>query len=199
MSLFLTGLVRRTLPTTSGTGTATAIAATRRWMQTATSGAALLSSRLSAAATTTTIKSGLVTTERSLIAPSTSRLPLNILGQSIRSFASKKHKAVIRQSKGFRGRSKNCFKIAVRRLHKSWQYAYRDRRRKKREWRKLWIQKIGAAVRQYNWNYSTFINGLNKSNIQLNRKSLANLGAYEPFTMKAIVDIVNATAPRAVA
>ena len=58
------------------------------------------------------------------------------------------HKRVIRQSKGFRGRANRCFRIAIRRLEKSWQYAYRDRKNKKREFRKLWIQRLNAGVRQ---------------------------------------------------
>lgn len=111
---------------------------------------------------------------------------------SIRSFASKKHKNILKHCKGFRGRAKNCFRLAIRRLQKSWQYAYRDRRRKRREWRKLWIQKIQAGVRQYNWRYSRFIHYMGKSNIILNRKILSDLAAHEPFTMKAVIDTVEA-------
>uniref|UniRef100_A0A7S2YDD4 50S ribosomal protein L20 n=1 Tax=Entomoneis paludosa TaxID=265537 RepID=A0A7S2YDD4_9STRA len=112
---------------------------------------------------------------------------------ALRSFASKKHKNILRQCKGFRGRSKNCFKIAIRRLHKSWQHAYIDRRRKKRNWRKLWIMKVNAGVRQYSWSYSKFINALSKTGIILNRKIMSDLAAHEPFTMKALVDTVAST------
>mmetsp|Transcript_24976 Transcript_24976/g.36918 ORF Transcript_24976/g.36918 Transcript_24976/m.36918 type:complete len:145 (+) Transcript_24976:126-560(+) len=106
-----------------------------------------------------------------------------------RSFASKKHKAVLRQSKGFRGRAKNCYTIAIRRLQKSWQYAYRDRKVQKREWRKLWIQRLNAGVRQYGISYSRFIPQLQQANIQLNRKVLAELAAKEPFSLKAVIDV----------
>ena len=70
----------------------------------------------------------------------------------------------------FRGRSKNCFRLAIRRLQKSWQYAYRDRRRKRREWKKFWIQRIQAGVRQYSWRYSQFMGSYKHSGIKLDRK-----------------------------
>ena len=70
----------------------------------------------------------------------------------------------------FRGRSKNCFRVAIRRLQKSWQYAYRDRRRKRREWSKFWIQRIQAGVRQYSWRYSQFMGSYKHSGIKLDRK-----------------------------
>jgi large subunit ribosomal protein L20 len=108
----------------------------------------------------------------------------------LRGFASKKHKAVIRQAKGFRGRAKNCFSIAIRRLQKSWQYAYRDRKVQKREWRKLWILRLNAGIRQYGLSYSQFIPFMQKANIHLNRKVLAELAAQEPFSFKAVVDVV---------
>jgi len=69
-----------------------------------------------------------------------------------------KHKLLLtNHAKGFRGRSKNCYSIAVRRVEKGWQYAYRDRKRKRRNIKRLWIQKINAGLRQYGWNYSSFI------------------------------------------
>ena len=70
----------------------------------------------------------------------------------------------------FRGRSKNCFRVAIRRLQKSWQYAYRDRRRKRREWSKFWIQRIQAGVRQYSWRYSQFMGFYKHSDMKLDRK-----------------------------
>ena len=100
------------------------------------------------------------------------------------------HKNLLKHAKGYRGRSKNCFRIAIRRVHKAWQYAYRDRRRKKREWRKLWIMRIQAAVRQYQWPYNRFIKACSDSKIQLNRKVLAELAANEPFAFKSVVDVV---------
>jgi large subunit ribosomal protein L20 len=75
-------------------------------------------------------------------------------------------------------------------VEKAWQYAYRDRRRKKREWRKLWIQRVQAGCRQYNYRYSAFFPALGRANIALNRKVLSELAANEPFTFKAIVDVV---------
>eukprot|EP00544_Gedaniella_sp_CCMP2646_P007258 CAMPEP_0202488036 /NCGR_PEP_ID=MMETSP1361-20130828/6192_1 /ASSEMBLY_ACC=CAM_ASM_000849 /TAXON_ID=210615 /ORGANISM="Staurosira complex sp., Strain CCMP2646" /LENGTH=124 /DNA_ID=CAMNT_0049117535 /DNA_START=317 /DNA_END=691 /DNA_ORIENTATION=- len=105
--------------------------------------------------------------------------------------ASQKHKNLLRYAKGYRGRSKNCFRIAIRRVQKAWQYAYRDRRQQRREWRKLWIVRIQAGVRQYQWNYSRFMPALQQSHVQLNRKVLADLSANEPFAFKAVVDVVN--------
>ena len=76
-----------------------------------------------------------------------------------------RHRKVINLSKGFRGRSKNCFRSAIERLEKSMQYAYRDRRTKKRDFRRLWIIRINAAVRGHGLKYSQFICGLSKANI----------------------------------
>lgn len=101
------------------------------------------------------------------------------------------HQRLLKYAKGYRGRSKNCFTIAIRRVHKAWQYAYRDRRTKKRIWRTLWIQRIQAGVRQYKMSYSRFIHNLYFYNqIGLNRKVLSELAAMEPFAFKAIVDVV---------
>jgi large subunit ribosomal protein L20 len=108
------------------------------------------------------------------------------------SFFLSQHKNLLKFSKGYRGRSKNCFRIAIRRVEKAWQYGFRDRRRKKREWRKLWIQRIQAGVRQYQFSYSTFIPALVRSDIQLNRKVLAEMAANEPFAFKSVVDTVRA-------
>eukprot|EP00579_Thalassiosira_antarctica_P005685 CAMPEP_0201882928 /NCGR_PEP_ID=MMETSP0902-20130614/14946_1 /ASSEMBLY_ACC=CAM_ASM_000551 /TAXON_ID=420261 /ORGANISM="Thalassiosira antarctica, Strain CCMP982" /LENGTH=200 /DNA_ID=CAMNT_0048411593 /DNA_START=209 /DNA_END=811 /DNA_ORIENTATION=+ len=110
--------------------------------------------------------------------------------QQTRGFASKKHKRVIALSKGFRGRAKNCFRVAIRRLEKSWQYAYRDRKVKKREFRKLWIQRVNAGVRQHGVSYSRFIEMQGKSGVTLDRKILSGLAMYEPFSFKAVVDVV---------
>jgi large subunit ribosomal protein L20 len=110
------------------------------------------------------------------------------------------HKNLLKFAKGYRGRSKNCYSIAIRRVHKAWQYAFRDRRVKRRLWRKLWIQRVQAGVRQYGFfNYSRFIPALSAANIQLNRKVLAEMAANEPFAFKSVVDtcilaVQNATA-----
>ncbi|MCT4635454.1 MAG: 50S ribosomal protein L20, partial [Rickettsiales bacterium] len=74
--------------------------------------------------------------------------------------AKRRHKKVLKLAKGFRGRSKNCFRIAIGKVEKALQYAYRDRRTRKRDFRALWIQRINAGVRQHGLVYSQFINGL---------------------------------------
>merc|ERR1712194_578889 len=124
------------------------------------------------------------------VSPSTPHGVQSNYAQQKRTFASKKHKSVVRQSKGFRGRAKNCFRIAIRRLEKSWQYAYRDRKVKKREFRKLWIQRVNAGVRQHGVSYSRFVAMQNKSGVTLDRKILSGLAMYEPFSFKAVVNVV---------
>ena len=99
-----------------------------------------------------------------------------------------RHKKVIKEAAGFRGRAKNCFRIAKQRLQKSLQYAYRDRRVKKRDFRGLWIQRINAAVREHDLTYSQFINGINKAGITIDRKVMADLAAREPQSFKSLVD-----------
>lgn len=95
---------------------------------------------------------------------------LMIVNDFILNFTTEQHKNVLRQTKGFRGRSKNCFSVAIRRLQRSWQYAFRDRKAKRREWSKLWIQRINAGTRQYSWRYSQFMNCYNQSGMKLNKK-----------------------------
>ncbi|MBN8908748.1 MAG: 50S ribosomal protein L20, partial [Rhodospirillales bacterium] len=92
-----------------------------------------------------------------------------------------RHKKVLDQSKGFYGRSSTNYRIALERLEKSLQYAYRDRRNKKRDFRGLWIQRINAAVREHGLTYSRFIAGLNKAGIEIDRKMLAAI-AYDDAT-----------------
>ena len=89
-----------------------------------------------------------------------------------------RHKKVLEQSKGFRGRTSTTFRAAKQRLEKSLQYAYRDRRNKKRTFRGLWIQRINAAVREHGLTYSRFIDGLKKAGIEIDRKVLAAI-AYD--------------------
>ena len=98
-----------------------------------------------------------------------------------------RHKKVLKQVKGQYGRRKNTIRIAKQALEKSLQYAYRDRRAKKREFRSLWIQRINAGVRAEGLTYSKFINGLNKSGIKLDRKVLADIAYNNPETFKTIV------------
>jgi large subunit ribosomal protein L20 len=99
-----------------------------------------------------------------------------------------RHKKVLKLAKGYRGRSKNCYRIALERVEKALQYAYRDRRTKKRDFRALWIQRINAATREHGMTYSRFINGLIKAGIEIDRKVLADLAVREPVAFKAIVD-----------
>jgi large subunit ribosomal protein L20 len=101
-----------------------------------------------------------------------------------------RHKKILKLAKGFRGRSKNCFRIAVEKVEKALQYAYRDRKVRKRDFRALWIQRINAAVREHGMVYSRFINGLSLASIELDRKILSNMAIKEPETFKAIVDKV---------
>lgn len=84
-----------------------------------------------------------------------------------------RHKKVIKMAKGYRGRAKSCFRVAVQKVEKGLQYAYRDRRTKKREFRRLWITRINAAARENGMTYSTMMNGLKMANIDVDRKVLA--------------------------
>ena len=98
-----------------------------------------------------------------------------------------RHKKIIQRAKGYYGRRKNTFKVANQAVEKAGQYAYRDRKVKKRQFRSLWIQRINAGCRLHGIKYSTFINGLKKVNLNLNRKVLADLAAQEPESFKEIV------------
>jgi large subunit ribosomal protein L20 len=100
---------------------------------------------------------------------------------------------VYRLSKGFYGRAKNCWRTAKPKVEKALQYAYRDRRQKKRVLRRIWITQINAATRQYGLVYSQFQNGLEVSNIALNRKVLAELAVHEPYSFWALVNQVQST------
>ena len=103
-----------------------------------------------------------------------------------------RHKKVVDASKGFRGRSSTNYRIAIERLEKSLQYAYRDRRVKKREFRGLWIQRINAAVREHGLTYSRFIDGLKKAGIEMDRKVLAAIAYDDAASFAAIVQKVQA-------
>ena len=98
-----------------------------------------------------------------------------------------KHKKVLKAVKGQWGRRKNTIRVARQAMEKAMQYAYRDRRTKKREFRSLWIQRINAGVRAEGLTYSKFINGLNKSGIKLDRKVLAEIAYDNPEAFKTIV------------
>ncbi|MCA0200966.1 MAG: 50S ribosomal protein L20 [Proteobacteria bacterium] len=98
-----------------------------------------------------------------------------------------RHKKVLEQTKGFRGRHSTNYKIAKNRLEKALRYQYRDRRLKKRDFRALWIQRINAAVRPLGLTYSRFINGLKKAGIELDRKVLADMAVREPAAIEGLV------------
>src|SRR5271154_2444433 len=103
-----------------------------------------------------------------------------------------RHKKVLAQSKGFVGRSSTNYRIALERLEKSLQYAYRDRRVKKREFRGLWIQRINAAVREHGLTYSRFIDGLKRAGIEMDRKVLSAIAYDDPGSFGEIVKKVQA-------
>lgn len=107
-----------------------------------------------------------------------------------------RHKKVLGRAKGFRGRAKNTIRMAKQKVEKSLQYAYRDRKVRKREFRALWIQRINAAVREKGLTYSQFIAGLKAAGLELDRKVLAELAFNEPAAFAAVVD--KAAAARAV-
>ena len=98
------------------------------------------------------------------------------------------HKKVLKQAKGYRGARSKVFRVAKQAVTKAGQYAYRDRRTKKRQFRRLWIQRINAGAREYGVSYSQFMNGLTKAGVELDRKILADLAMNEPAAFKALVD-----------
>ena len=104
-----------------------------------------------------------------------------------------RHKKVLKAVKGQFGRRKNTIRIARQAMEKAMQYAYRDRRAKKREFRSLWIQRINAGVRLEGLTYSKFINGLNKSKIKMDRKVLADIAYNDPEVFKSIVKKVQSS------
>ncbi len=99
-----------------------------------------------------------------------------------------RHKKVLALAKGFRGRRKNVFRIAKQAVMKAGQYAYRDRRTRKRVFRRLWIARINAATRSAGLTYSKFIAGMKKANIELDRKVLADLAVRDPAAFGSIVE-----------
>lgn len=99
-----------------------------------------------------------------------------------------RHRKVIKAAKGYYGRRKNTFRVANQAVEKAGQYAYRDRRVKKRNFRSLWIQRINAAVREHGLTYARFMNGLDRAGIEIDRKVLADLAVREPGAFKALVD-----------
>ncbi|MDH3474278.1 MAG: 50S ribosomal protein L20 [Rhodospirillales bacterium] len=99
-----------------------------------------------------------------------------------------RHKKVLDQTKGYRGRSKNVYRAAIERLEKGLQYAYRDRRVRKRTFRGLWIQRINAGAREHGLTYSQFMNGMKRAGIELDRKVLSDIAVREPAAFKSLVE-----------
>jgi len=109
--------------------------------------------------------------------------------RSVNTVASKhRRKKVLKQTKGYFGARKNVYTVAKNALDKAMQYSYRDRRTKKRNFRALWIQRINAAARTYDMSYSEFIGKLKKHNIELSRKTLADLAMNQPQAFEAVIN-----------
>ena len=104
-----------------------------------------------------------------------------------------RHKKVFKQTKGFRGRRKNVYRVAKQALMKAGQYAYRDRRQKKRQFRALWIARINAAARELGMSYSTFMAGLKRANIDIDRKVLADIAVADKAAFAKIAGQVKAS------
>jgi large subunit ribosomal protein L20 len=105
-----------------------------------------------------------------------------------------RHRKVIKQAKGYYGRRKNTIRVAKQAVDKAGQYAYRDRKVKKRTFRALWIQRINAAARENGLTYGRLIDGLKKAGIELDRKVLADIAVHEPATFKGLVEAASAEA-----
>jgi large subunit ribosomal protein L20 len=105
------------------------------------------------------------------------------------------HKKVLRQAKGFRGRRKNVFRVANEAVMKAGQYAYRDRRQRKRQFRSLWIARINAAAREAGLSYSTLINGLKRAAVEIDRRVLADLAVRDPAAFSKIAECAKASLP----
>jgi len=99
-----------------------------------------------------------------------------------------KHKKILKAAKGFYGRRKNTIRIAKQAVEKALQYTYRDRKRRKRSFRSLWIQRINAATREHGLTYGRFIDGLNKAGIEIDRKVLADIAVRDAAAFKALVE-----------
>jgi len=106
-----------------------------------------------------------------------------------------KHKKVIAQAKGYSGRRKNVFRVATQAVTKAGQYAYRDRRQRKRQFRALWIARINAAARECGLSYSRFMNGLGRAEIEVDRKVLADIAVFDKAAFAAIASQAKAALP----
>ncbi|CAN0052902.1 unnamed protein product, partial [Chrysoparadoxa australica] len=103
-----------------------------------------------------------------------------------------KHKKILKAAKGYRGRRKNVYRVAKQAVMKAGQYAYRDRRQRKRQFRTLWIARINAAARECGLTYSRFMNGLKKSSVEVDRKVLADLAVFDKEAFAKFVEVAKA-------
>ncbi len=101
----------------------------------------------------------------------------------------RRHKKVLAQAKGFRGRKKNCFRVANEFVERAAAYQYRDRRTRKRDFRRLWVTRINAAVREHGMSYSRFIKGLRNAGVEVDRKVLADLAVRDKEAFGSLVEV----------
>ncbi len=99
-----------------------------------------------------------------------------------------RHGKILKRARGYRERNRTSYRVAIEKVEKGLQYAYRDRRNRKRSFRALWIQRINAGARQHGLTYSQFMNGMNKAGVALDRKVLADMAALDPPAFKAVVE-----------
>ena len=99
-----------------------------------------------------------------------------------------KHKKILEKAKGYRGRRKNVYRVAIQAVTKAGQYAFRDRHQRKRQFRALWIARINAAARECGLSYSRFMNGLKKAAIEIDRKVLADIAVYDKAAFAALAE-----------
>jgi large subunit ribosomal protein L20 len=104
-----------------------------------------------------------------------------------------KHKKIIEKAKGYRGRRKNVYRVAIQAVTKAGQYAFRDRHQRKRQFRALWIARINAAARECGLSYSRFMNGLKKAAIEIDRKVLADIAVYDKPAFAALAEKAKAS------
>ena len=109
----------------------------------------------------------------------------------------KRHKKIVDMAAGYRGRSSTNYRIALEKVEKGLQYAYRDRRNRKRDFRGLWIQRINAAAREHGMTYSQLMNGIKQAGIEVDRKVLSDLAITEPGSFKALVEKAQAALGKA--
>ena len=110
------------------------------------------------------------------------------MARSVNHVASKaRRKRILKHAKGYWGRRKNVWTVAKNAVEKGWTYSYRDRKAKKRDFRKLWIQRINAGAREHGMSYSQFMGAVKDANIELNRKVLADLAMHHPEAFEAVV------------